>query len=133
MPIVVRRASEPPNGFSPSAVLLPAVGTLDAVVRRLLGRFEDPARYPPAWLEPRFVREVGLVRSHLAPIRSRVGLAASFSREAFQRVDDRDEQGATPDAPGAVAVAYALRWLELRDGLSRPPWPATTERVALDA
>ena len=65
------------------------------------------------------MREVGLVRAHLAPIRSRAGLAASFSREAFHAVP-ADEVG---EATGAVRVAYALRWLELRSGHAWPSWP----------
>ena len=65
------------------------------------------------------MREVGLVRAHLAPIRSRAGLAASFSREAFHAVP-ADEGG---EATGAVRVAYALRWLELRSGHAWPSWP----------
>ena len=58
------------------------------------------------------MREVALIRAHLAPIRSRAGLAASFSREAFHTVP-ADEIG---ESPGAVRVAYALRWLELSSG-----------------
>ena len=65
------------------------------------------------------MREVALVRAHLAPIRSRAGLAASFSREAFHAVP-ADEIG---EAPGAVRVAYALRWLELGSGRAWPSWP----------
>jgi hypothetical protein len=93
--------------------------TLAAEALSLRRRLGDHAFLPVAWSEPAFVREVGLVRAHLAPIRSRAGLAASFSREAFQvaRADDAH------DPPGAVRVAYALRWLELGNGRSRPAWP----------
>jgi hypothetical protein len=92
---------------------------LAAEALRLRRRLADPAPLPPAWSERVFVREVGLVRAHLAPIRSRAGLAASFSREAFHVVPT-DEVG---EATGAVRVAHALRWLELRSGRAWPSWP----------
>jgi hypothetical protein len=55
------------------------------------------------------------VRLHLLPVRSRQVLAASFGREAFHA-------GPTTaaSARGAVAVAYAIRWLELGDRVERP-------------
>lgn len=75
-------------------------------------------RRPDDWMRPGFAREVELIRLHLAPIRSRAVLAASFGREAFH--------GTTPDgiAPESrpVAIAYAIRWLELADGEARPRW-----------
>ena len=66
---------------------------------------------------PVFAREVDLVRLHLAPIRSRSGLAASFGREAFH-VDVASDGGNS----GPVTAAYAIRWLELGDGIARPAW-----------
>jgi hypothetical protein len=76
---------------------------------------------PAEWFAPAFVREVGLVRAHLAPIRSRSVLESSFSREAFHgfAAVDADEP------PGPIRVAYAIRWLELGDGRPRPAWPGT--------
>ena len=65
---------------------------------------------------PKRRRELGLVRAHLAPIRSRQSLAASFGRESFHRreaasVDTaRDRLISSP-----VLAAYATRWLELAD------------------
>jgi hypothetical protein len=85
--------------------------------RRLDGR---PAR----WTAMSFAREVDLVRLHLAPIRSRLGLAASFGREAFQV----DLAAAGDDSIGPVAAAYAIRWLELGDGVARPPWATWLDR-----
>jgi hypothetical protein len=132
MPVAVRRTSDQSIGSSLSAVLLPTDGarvpvqppapggTLAAEALRLRRRLADPAALPPAWSERAFVREVALVRAHLAPIRSRAGLAASFSREAFHAVP-ADEIGETP---GAVRVAYALRWLELGSGRTWASWPA---------
>jgi hypothetical protein len=67
-----------------------------------------------------FGREVDLIRLHLAPIVSRRGLAASFGREAFH--GDIDPSIADGETVGPVTVAYAIRWLELGDGASRPPW-----------
>jgi hypothetical protein len=77
---------------------------------------------PERWLEPRFGREVDLVRLHLAPIQTRAGLASSFGREAFNvRMDER-RPGATSIGP--VDVAYTLRWLELGDGRQRAAFHA---------
>jgi hypothetical protein len=133
MPVAARRHSDPSTGSSLSAVLLPTDGTrapvqppapggaLAAEALRLRHRLANPAALPDAWSERKFVREVALVRTHLAPIRSRAGLAASFSREAFHALP-ADEIG---EAPGAVRVAYALRWLELGSGLPWPSWPPT--------
>ena len=131
MPVAVRRTSDPSIGISLSAVLLPSDGTrapvqppapggtLAAEALRLRRRLADPAALPAAWSERAFVREVGLARAHLAPIRSRAGLVASFSREAFHAVP-ADQVG---EATAAVRVAYALRWLELRSGRAWPSWP----------
>jgi hypothetical protein len=138
MPVAVRRHSDPSIGSSPSAVLLPADGTrihvqppapggtLAAEALRLRRRLADPAALPAAWSERAFVRDVELVRAHLAPIRSRAGLAASFSREAFHAVP-ADEIG---EASGAVRVAYALRWLELGSSRTWPSWPPAATAAA---
>ena len=80
----------------------------------------DHPRDADPWGEPAFAREVDLIRSQLMPIRSRRGLAASFEREAFQ---SREFAGARePATMRAVRVAYALRWLELGDGILRRGW-----------
>ena len=94
------------------------------VLRRV--RLASP---PERWLQPGFGREVDLVRLHLAPVRSRAGLAASYGREAFnlavaaewpRRTATRRASTATLTAlMGPVDVAYALRWLELGDGRRR--------------
>ncbi len=116
---------------SPSRDLLPGGGphvpapvpaparalALDAL--RLLRRLRDPARRSDRWAQPTFRREIELVRAHLAPLRSRKALAASYGREAFHLVID----DAALDDPGAVRLAYALRWLELGDGDIDPIWP----------
>ncbi len=80
---------------------------LDA--RYLVSLLSHPARQPRRWATAAFAREVGLVRSHLRPIRTRDALAASFSREAFH-LRPPPESGVTLSA---VRVAYASRWLEL--------------------
>jgi len=116
----------------PSRVLLPAGGVLapapvpaparalalDAL--RLLRRLRDPARRSDRWSQASFRREIELVRAHLAPLRTRKALAASYGREAFHLSMD-----AGRDDPGAVRLAYALRWLELGDGDVGPVWPPT--------
>jgi hypothetical protein len=127
MAVDLRRTSEPPIGPLPSRFRLPADGALAAEARRLIRRFADPHLVPPAWSEAAFIREVGLVRTHLAPIRSRGGLAASFSREAFHATPGEGRD----DVPGAVRVAYALRWLELGSRRSVPAWPPAP--IASDA
>ena len=94
---------------------------IDALM--LLGRLAHRTR-PIRWFAPAFEREVDLVRIHLGPLRDMATLAASFGREAFN--------SGRPVPAGlevnAVRVAYAIRWLELRDGSPRPPW-----RTWLDA
>ena len=58
-------------------------------------------------------------RCHLAPLRNRRSLAASFGREAFQTLDlDR----ARPRPLGPIRAAYAIRWLELGTGAALPAW-----------
>ncbi len=81
----------------------------------------------PVWSDGSFGRQVEAVRRHLVPIRSRAGLAASFGREAFhvRRASTDAIDGSAPamtSPPGPVRLAYALRWLELGDGLARPAW-----------
>jgi hypothetical protein len=107
------RSDPPPSPpFEPDspgrALALVALATIRHG-RRLIDR-------PAAWSRPGFAREVDLVRLHLRPVRSRQVLAASFGREAFHAGPSR-AAGATA-AP--VAVAYALRWLELGDRVDRP-------------
>ena len=71
------------------------------------------------WGDPAFAREVELVRCHLAPLRNRRSLTASFGREAFQALDlDR----ARPRPLGPIRAAYAIRWLELGSDATLPAW-----------
>jgi len=82
-----------------------------AVLRVLAG-----ASRPERWGAPAFERELGLVRGHLTPIRSRPLLAASFGRESFRgAADTAPERLPRQVSVSAVHVAYALRWLELSD------------------
>lgn len=61
-------------------------------------------------------RELGLVRAHLAPIRSRRSLAASFGRESFHRREPVSVDTARARLMSSpVLAAYATRWLELAD------------------
>src|SRR5688572_19600224 len=97
----------PDGGVSaPAPVLAPARAlALDAL--RLLRRLRDPARRSDRWAQPSFRRETELIRAHLAPLRTRKALAASYGREAFHlAIDDVGR-----DDPGAVRLAYALRWI----------------------
>lgn len=108
--------------LAPAPVPAPARAlALDAL--RLLRRLRDPARWSDRWAQPSFRRETELVRAHLTPLRTRKALAASYGREAFHLVLD----DAARDDPGAVRLAYALRWLELGDGDIAPIWPTVLE------
>jgi hypothetical protein len=119
-------------GASSPGALLPSgdptgLGTVQAPHRTLAldalmvtRTLRDHPRDADPWGEPAFAWEVDLIRGQLAPIRSRRGLAASFEREAFQ-----SREFAGPREPAtmrAVRVAYALRWLELGDGILRRGW-----------
>jgi hypothetical protein len=91
---------------------------LDALrIARLLR--DDPIRRPARWNEPSFGAEVELIRRHLAPVRTRRTLAASYGREAFHLTPTRADRA----DPSPARLAYALRWLELRDGATGPSWP----------
>ena len=109
-----------PSGGVPAAVSAPTpqrVLALDAL--RVLRHLRDHPRDAGSWGEPAFAREVDLIRRHLAPIASRRALSSSYAREAF-RVRGAAGADGTADRPGQVA--YAVRWLELGDGRSRPGW-----------
>jgi hypothetical protein len=137
-----RFGGDPPTGIvSPPEVLLPPGGSLplppapvpakaltpqrvlalDAL--RLMRDLRDPARRPDRWGDPAFARHTDQIRRHLAPLRSRPTLAASFGREAFQVAIEPGD----PIAP--VRIAYAIRWLELGDGVARPGWSALIESL----
>jgi hypothetical protein len=122
------KAGDPPplDGLLPSSgVLAPALApaphralALDAL--RLRRGLRDPLRRPTGWGDATFAREVELVRCHLAPLRNRRSLTASFGREAFQTLDpDR----ARPGPLGPIRAAYAIRWLELGSGVALAAWP----------
>ncbi|HEY7702161.1 MAG TPA: hypothetical protein VIB02_07575 [Candidatus Limnocylindrales bacterium] len=101
----------------PAPVPAPARAlALDALrIARLL---RDPARHPARWTQPSFGAEVELIRRHLAPVATRRTLAASYGREAFHLVPTRSDRA----DPSPTRLAYALRWLELRDGATGPSW-----------
>jgi hypothetical protein len=90
---------------------------LDAL--RLRRGLRDGHRRPAGWGDAAFGREVEPIRCHLAPLRNRRTLTASFGREAFQALDlDRSR----PSPLGPIQTAYAIRWLELGSGASLPAW-----------
>jgi len=109
-----------PSGGAPrSAPALAPHRALALDALRILGTLRDDPRDAGPWGEPAFARDVE-VRQHLAPIRSRRGLAASFGREAVNR--PAIERTQDPSGFGPLQIAYALRWLELGDGRPRPGW-----------
>jgi hypothetical protein len=90
---------------------------------RLQRAIRDATRRPPLWTAETFGREVDLIRRHLAPLRQRRNLAASFGREAIQSLDDAPANAApNPAALGSIRVAYAIRWLELGGLGALPPF-----------
>jgi len=117
------------NAQGPGVLLSPSAPTLQASVPaparalaldalRVSRLLRDPARRPERWAQPGFAVEVEQIRRHLAPVRTRQTLAASYGREAFHLALTRsDEADASP-----TRLAYALRWLELRDGATGPSW-----------
>ena len=117
--------SSPPEGLLPSGGASapgPAPAphralALDAL--RLRRGLRDPLRRPEPWGDAAFAREVELIRCHLAPLRNRRSLTASFGREAFQSLEFE-----RPTAPqlGPIRTAYAIRWLELGSGACLPAW-----------
>ena len=148
MPIVVRPPGPGPTvgsrsgdvatfGRPPLEALLPSSGTLalapapaphralalDAL--RLRRGLRDTARRPSGWGEAGFAREVELIRRHLAPLRNRRSLTASFGREAFQTLE---LDGSRPRPLGPIRAAYAIRWLELGSGAGLPAWSSLLAR-----
>ena len=99
---------------------------LDLVVRT-----SEPMTIPRQWTTVPFTREVDRTRAQLGPIRSRVALAASFTREASVAAS-RPEPSASPTPPGPVRLAYAIRWLELGDDRPRPDWSSIINGVVRD-
>ena len=117
------------SATSPGVLLSPAARSLPASVPvparalaldalRIARQLRDPARRPARWNQPGFGAEVELIRRHLAPVRTRRTLAASYAREAFHMTLIRGDHA----DPSPIRLAYALRWLELRDGATGPSW-----------
>jgi hypothetical protein len=135
MPTIVSRLAQPDTRRRLAGRQFDAPAPPPSPARELARRALDVLRRarraspPERWLQPTFVREVDLVRLHLAPVRTRAGLASSFGREAFNlAVADvwpsptKASTAAMREAArsiGPVHVAYALRWLELGDGRNR--------------
>jgi hypothetical protein len=125
MPMVARESGSGTAGVRPgdASTVAPAPAphralALDAL--RIVRLLRDRPCGAGSWAEPVFAREVEAIRRQLAPFRDRRGLAASYGREAFRMRDARDRHGlSTLDA---TPVAYAVRWLELGDGVARPGW-----------
>ena len=94
-----------------------ALGVDALRIGRLL---RDPSRWPARWREPAFGVEVERIRRPLARMRSRQALEASYERDVFSVAGPR----AHPAEGSPKRVAYALRWIELQDGVTGPSWPA---------
>ncbi len=88
---------------------------LDLVVRTA-----EPVDLPARWTTFPFGREVDRTRAQLAPIGTRSALLASYLREASIAATRGSVEAGLPAGP--VRVAYAIRWLELGDGRTRPSW-----------
>jgi len=144
MPIVVRRGrvtAEPRSRLlrferpAVSPVVATTVGNeplapdprheLARLALDLVVRTAEPIDLPARWSTYAFGREVDRTRAQLVPIRSRAALIASFSREAS--VAATRLLAPTGQPAGPVRVAYAIRWLELGDGRSRPSWASIAQ------
>ena len=114
-----RRAATPTSDPIKSIVEDPFIvlGVHALRLKRAVRLGEGPGR----WRSEAFGHQVDLVRRHLAPIRSRSTLAASFGRESLHTIG----VAARPElllAASPTAVAYTVRWLELRSGARLPSW-----------
>jgi hypothetical protein len=116
-PVVGPRLGGATDGIPLNPVPAPA-GALALDALRVTRALRDPARRPARWAQPGFGQQVEIVRRHLAPVRTRRSLAASFSREAFHVVPTRTAR----DDTSPIRLAYALRWMELGDGATGPSW-----------
>lgn len=81
---------------------------LSAAAVCLQHMLDDPEGLMPRWRTRGFVRCVERVRVDLRPIGSHAALAESYGREASRH--------------DPLETAYALRWLELANGATRPSW-----------
>jgi hypothetical protein len=81
---------------------------LSAAAVCLQTMLDDPDGVLPRWRTRGFVRCVERAHAHLRLIGSHAALADSYAREAYRH--------------NPIETAYALRWLELANGVSRPPW-----------
>ena len=102
----------PLTGYSdPSSTGAGARTGAGAGCLRLIRLLRDPARRPERWQQPSFGEEVELIRRHLAPVRSRRTLAASYGREAFHlapTMPDHADPSATRLA--CAPLVGAPRW-----------------------
>lgn len=95
---------------------LDAARTLAVDSLRIGRMLRDPSRWPASWREPSFGVEVERIRRDIARFKSPRALAVAYWREVSQPADARRAQAS------AIRVAYALRCLELRDGVTGPSW-----------
>jgi hypothetical protein len=108
---IARRATDVADGLEVARAL-----AIDAL---RLGRvLRDRSRWPATWAEPSFGAEVERYRREMAGIRTRERLTASYGRDVVLPT----RRGLPPASP--IRVAYALRWLELLDGVTGPSWPS---------
>ncbi len=83
--------------------------------------------YPETWLARRFGQDVEAIRAHLTLLTSCQLLVDSFCRESAYLLVTRHltaEDAERVLSVSPVDVAYAIRWLELNDGLVLTPWPS---------
>jgi hypothetical protein len=114
------RFDRPPAGASAGADPLDDHHVIARLALDLVVRTAEPADLPARWTTYPFGQEVDRTRGQLAPLQSRSALLDSFRREASVAATRGAVEAGLP--PGPIRVAYAIRWLELGDGRTRPAW-----------
>jgi len=108
-------------------VVAPSPSAEAALVARATEVMRARAARPPArWLLPGFARDVDLVRRQLGPLHDLRMLIASYERESARLAALRRlvaDPAAPPPPLDPLEAAYAVRWLEMSDGVvALPPW-----------
>ena len=88
---------------------------------------------PPVWASAAFVRRVAAARSVIASVAEPERLASGLEQTRRWRASGstRFAMDARRLAGDAVAIAIAIRWMELRERADLPTWPELLRRRSL--